>query len=75
MAEPRIVLGATRERPGFDAAQNLVTYVDVPYSVPETGSSGMVSVLKSQFTAELVHQLVRSEVAELVKLHNAFSQG
>lgn len=74
MAGPTIKLGAVRERPGFSPGGDLIQFVDVPYTVTETGSTGLVSIPKSQFSAERVYALVQNEVAELVKLHNAFGQ-
>lgn len=72
MSEPRIKLGAVRERPGFGAGGDLIQFVDVPYTIEETGSSGLVSIPKNQFSAELVQRLVADEAAEIMKLHNAF---
>lgn len=74
MAEPTIRLGSVRERPGFSPGGDLIQFVDVPYTVVETGSSGLISIPKSQFSADKVYTLVKNEVAEIVKLHNAFGQ-
>jgi hypothetical protein len=74
MAEPTIRLGTVRERPGFSPAGDLIQFVDVTYTIAETGSSGLVSIPKAQFSAELAQRLVKAQVDELWKLHNAFSQ-
>lgn len=73
MANLGITLGATRERPGFSDSGDLITLVDIPYSVAATGARGMVSIPKNQFSAELAQTLIMAEVAEIVKLHNAFT--
>lgn len=72
MAGPTIKLGPVRERPGFGAGGDLIQFVDVPYTIEETGSTGLVSIPKNQFSAELAHRLVSDEAAELMKLHQAF---
>lgn len=72
MANPTVKLGAVRERPGFNAAGDFIQYVDVPYTIAETGSSGLVSIPKDQFSAEVAQTLVLNQVAELTKLHAAF---
>jgi hypothetical protein len=72
MAGPTIKIGAVRERPGFSGAGDLIQFVDVPYSIEETGSTGLVSIPKSQFSAELAHALVTSDAEEKFKLHNLF---
>lgn len=74
MATPTIKLGSVRERPGFSPSGDLVQFVDVPYTVQETGSSGLVSIPKAQFSAELAQTLVTNQVAEIWKLHEAFGQ-
>lgn len=74
MAEPTVKLGSVRERPGFSASGDLIQFVDVPYSVQETGSTGLVSIPKPQFSADLAYQLVMSQVSELWKLHQQFGQ-
>lgn len=74
MAEPTVTLGSVRERPGFSAGGDLIQFVDVPYTVVETGSTGLVSIPKPQFSAELAHRLVMDQVAEIWKLHQAFGQ-
>lgn len=71
MDEPRVKLGSVKERPGFGNGGDLVNYVDVPFTIEETGDSGVVSVPASQFTAERAHAAVMAKVAELVKLRNA----
>lgn len=73
MAEPIVALGSVRERPGFSAGGDLIQFVDVPYTVTATGSTGLVSIPKSQFSAELAHRLVMDAAQEVLKLHGMFT--
>lgn len=71
MAEPRVKLGATRERPGFGPGDTLIQFVDVPFTIEETGDAGMVSLPANLFTAERVHAEIMTKVNEIMKLRNA----
>lgn len=71
MTELRVKLGAVRERPGFGSGGDLVQFVDVPFSIEETGDAGLVSIPANQFTAERAHAEVMHKAQEIMKLRNA----
>lgn len=71
MDEPRVKLGGLKERPGFGAGGDLVNFVDVPFTIEETGDSGLVSIPAAQFTADRAHREVMAKVSEILKLRNA----
>lgn len=72
MASPTVTVGAVRERPGFGPGDTLMQWVDIPFTVQETGSSGMVSMPASQFTAERAQREIAAKVDEIWRLHQAF---
>lgn len=72
MEEPVINIGAVTERPGFGPGNTLIQFVDVPFTIQQTGSSGMVSIPANQFNAELAQQLVMTKAKEMWALHQAF---
>lgn len=71
MDEPRVKLGAVKERPGFGNGGDLINFVDVPFTIESTGDSGLVSIPAAQFTAERAHTEVSRKVEEILKLRNA----
>ena len=70
MDEPRVTLSPLRERPGFDNAQNLVTFTDITFTIDETGDTGTVSIPKDRFSAEFAHSEVMRRVNEIMSLRN-----
>lgn len=74
MENVRVTLGASRERPGWTSGGDLITYVDIPFTVDETGSSAMVSIPTNQFSAELMVELVQSKANEIVKAYKALGK-
>ena len=71
MAEPKVVLGAITERPGFGPGNTLINFVDVPFRIEETGDSGTVSLPANQFTTERAHAEITRKVEEIMRLRNA----
>lgn len=72
MASPTVTIGAVRERPGFGPGDILIQWVDIPFTIAETGSAGMVSIPANQFTAERAQTEIAAKVAEIWSLHQAF---
>lgn len=72
MDKPTVTVGPITERPGFGAGSTLIQFVDVPFTINETGSSGMVSIPANQFTAERAQAEVARKAAEIWALHQAF---
>lgn len=69
---PTIKVGAVRERPGFGPGDQLIQWADVPFTIEETGSSGMVSIPAAQFSAERAQREIQAKADEIWRLHNAF---
>lgn len=68
MAQAKVTVGAIRERPGFDPAGDLITFVDVPFRIEATGDSGIVSIPAPQFSAARAQEEITLRVAELTAL-------
>lgn len=72
MESPKVSIGAVRERPGFGPGDILIQWVDVPFTIVETGSAGMISIPANQFTAERAQAEISAKAAEIWRLHQAF---
>lgn len=63
-------VGPTSIRPSYGPGNVPIDYIDVPWSVPDTGDSGIVSIPKNQFTAERARDEIQAHVDELAKLRS-----
>lgn len=67
MALANVQLGETRERPSF-IGDRLVTFIDIPYTITDTGDQGIYTMPKNQFNAEAAARGIQAEADEIVRM-------